>query len=180
MQTCATCSTDYAEGLEQCPHCQSPDVVAPTLRIPTVQVACVTPGCGARGKTARVRLQVVAYGFVVLPTFLCSACGGTAQVERIWPKEGTMPKITNAGGPSNAAADPVTADAAGGGDPEPVATPEPDTRADGVRGVLNVSRAAEPTPAEIRAWAADNHIDVAPSGTIPRTVRKAYDDAHTG
>jgi hypothetical protein len=37
---------------------------------------------------------------------------------------------------------------------------------------------AEPTPAEIRAWAAAHGHDVADRGRIPATLRQAYDQHH--
>jgi len=36
----------------------------------------------------------------------------------------------------------------------------------------------EPTPKEIRAWAAANGIECAPNGKIPASVRQQYDTAH--
>ena len=39
---------------------------------------------------------------------------------------------------------------------------------------------AEPTAADVRAWAAAQSIEVAAKGRIPGTLRAAYDDAHRG
>jgi hypothetical protein len=36
----------------------------------------------------------------------------------------------------------------------------------------------EPSNADIRAWAADNNVDVNATGPIPKSVREAYDTAH--
>lgn len=67
-------------------------------------------------------------------------------------------------------------------DPEP-AVPGADT-AGGTAGESGDSTAAVPAPAEpsnaeVRAWAAENYDgDVSASGPIPKAVREAYDAAH--
>lgn len=79
-----------------------------------------------------------------------------------------MPKTTVHSGSSN------------GADPEPVeveqvdeatAEVEPESRQD--------VTPAKPAPADVRAWAAANSIDVKPSGPIPAAVVEQYRQAVT-
>jgi hypothetical protein len=43
---------------------------------------------------------------------------------------------------------------------------------------VRIASPAEPTPKEIRAWAAEHGIECAPNGKIPGPIRQQYDTAH--
>lgn len=111
LRTCAGCSTRYARDLSQCPHCNSAeyseDGVTPSLPS-MIQIACGTPGCVVRGVVRQFRIRVVQLGVVEMPNLLCASCACALPIT--WPPEGFMPKITVAGGPTNAReADPSPA-----------------------------------------------------------------------
>lgn len=103
VQSCVACSTQYAIGLDACPHCGSTEcevegaVVA--RRFPSfVTITC--PECG-RGPWT-VRLSSVTSGLIDLPTLACASCGSRVPVT--WPpeEEPMSPKITAHGGATNA------------------------------------------------------------------------------
>lgn len=102
VQTCVGCSTQYADGLDACPHCGSTDytkdgAVMSSRRLPLlVSVSCEC-GCGPW----QLRLPMVLTGLVQIPALHCASCGRQVQIP--WPPvEDAMPKITTHGGPTNA------------------------------------------------------------------------------
>jgi len=106
VRTCADCTTQYALDLAACPHCGSSNYTEDGTaykRLPMfVTVSCT----GGHGPWT-VRLQSAHSGLVELPTLACASCGSRVQVT--WPpKEEAMPKITVAGGPSNAREEDVS------------------------------------------------------------------------
>jgi len=103
LRTCADCSTAYALDLDACPHCGSSDYAEQegvvTRRLPLfVTVSCAD--CG-RGPWT-VRMHSVSSGLIELPTLACASCGSRVPVT--WPpeEEPMSPKITTAGGATNA------------------------------------------------------------------------------
>lgn len=103
VQTCVGCSTQYAPGLDACPHCGSTEyeqdgAVASTRRLPLL----VSVSCSACGRAPwQLRLSVVLTGLIQIPTLHCASCGSQVQIP--WPpKEDAMPKITAHGGATNA------------------------------------------------------------------------------
>ena len=103
VRVCADCTTQYALGLNACPHCGSSNTAEEegvvTRRLPLfVTLSCT--GCG-RGPWT-LRLESVTSGLIELPTLGCASCG--CRVPVTWPpeEEPVTPKITVHGGPTNA------------------------------------------------------------------------------
>lgn len=100
VETCAGCSTQYAVGLNACPHCGSAEREAGGAgsgRLPLfIAVSCLP--CDRQWN---LRLNQVQSGLIEIPALFCTSCGGRVQVT--WPPvEDSMPKITVHGGASNA------------------------------------------------------------------------------
>lgn len=103
LRTCVGCSTQYADGLDVCPHCGSTEyeqegAVVSGRRLPLlVSVSC---DCG-RGPW-QLRLPLVMTGLVQIPELHCASCGRQVQVP--WPpvEDEMSPKITVHGGATNA------------------------------------------------------------------------------
>lgn len=82
-----------------------------------------------------------------------------------WPPRGSvidMPDVEAASYCSSGMAEPVT-----------VVDPEPE-KAVAVDDSEKRTPAAEPTPADVRAWAKDQGVDVAAKGVIPNDVLEQY------
>lgn len=104
LNTCLGCTTRYAVGASQCPHCGSIERAEPDVTpvLPLVHTACITQGCRSHGVLRRIVLRTVALGVLEVPTLLCAACGDYLLVELPIPLEDSgMPKITVHAGPSN-------------------------------------------------------------------------------
>jgi rRNA maturation protein Nop10 len=112
LQSCVACSTQFAIGLDACPHCGSTEYevggVVVARRFPSfVSVSCTA--C-SRGPWT-VRLGGPHPGLIELPTLFCASCGSQVQVP--WPpkEEPMSPKITVHGGATNARAAEPSPDA---------------------------------------------------------------------
>lgn len=132
VQSCVACSTQYAIGLDACPHCGSTEYeregVVVSRRLPAF--ASVSCDCG-RGPW-NIRLSGPLPGLIALPSLFCASCGSQVQVP--WPPvEDSMPKITVHGGATNAreaesspdavASTPLAGAEADQGHPTPVEAP---------------------------------------------------------
>ena len=148
VQSCVACSTQYAIGLDACPHCGSTEYeregVAISRRLPAF--ASVSCDCG-RGPW-NIRLSGPLPGLIALPSLFCASCGSQVQVP--WPpvEDSMSPKITVHGGATNArdtesspdvsVSPPLVGAEAGQGHPTPVEAPvetpvEPPAEVDAVQ-----------------------------------------------
>ncbi len=129
--TCVACSTQYAAGLDACPHCGTSEYEiegAPGFRQAPSFITVNCTSCSSGPWTIRVHKAMP--GLIEIPTLFCASCGSQVQVP--WPPvEDSMPKITIEGGPSNArdeapspvadASEPLVGAEADQGHPEPEA-----------------------------------------------------------
>ncbi len=102
LWTCSACSTQYAMGLDACPHCGTTDRVEEGSSLKAlprlVNVSCTSCSAGPWN----LRLDVVKTGLLEIPNLFCASCGTQVQVP--WPpkEEPMSPKITVHGGATNA------------------------------------------------------------------------------